>query len=48
MAGYLGIDPAIVRILWVLAAFISFGVVVLLYLALIFIVPNEDEPSSGP
>jgi phage shock protein C len=44
MAGYLGIDPAIVRILWVLAAFVSFGVVVLLYLALIFVVPNEDEP----
>ncbi|HET8760335.1 MAG TPA: PspC domain-containing protein [Nitrospiria bacterium] len=47
MAGYLGIDPAIVRILWVLAAFISFGVVVLLYLALIFIVPNEDEPERS-
>lgn len=43
MADYLGIDPAIVRILWVLAAFVSFGVVVLLYLALIFVVSNEDE-----
>ena len=47
MAGYLGIDPAIVRILWVLAAFVSFGVVVLLYLALIFVVPNEDEPARS-
>jgi phage shock protein PspC (stress-responsive transcriptional regulator) len=44
MADYLGIDPAIVRILWVLAAFVSIGVAVLLYLALIFVVPNEDEP----
>lgn len=44
MADYLGIDPAIVRILWVLAAFVSFGVVALLYLALIFVVPNEDDP----
>jgi phage shock protein PspC (stress-responsive transcriptional regulator) len=44
MADYLGIDPAIVRILWVLAAFVSIGVAVLLYLALIFIVPNEDDP----
>jgi phage shock protein PspC (stress-responsive transcriptional regulator) len=48
MADYLGIDPAIVRILWVLAAFISVGVVVLLYLALIFIVPNEDGPERPP
>jgi phage shock protein PspC (stress-responsive transcriptional regulator) len=48
MADYLGIDPAIVRILWVLAAFISVGVVVLLYLALIFIIPNEDALVRPP
>ena len=40
----MGIDPTIVRLLWVLAAFISVGVVVLLYLILIFVIPNEDEP----
>ncbi len=44
MAEYMGLDPTIVRLLWVLAAFFSVGVVVLLYLILIFVIPNEDEP----
>jgi phage shock protein PspC (stress-responsive transcriptional regulator) len=44
MAEYLGADPTIVRLLWVLAAFFSVGLVVLLYVVLIFVIPNEDEP----
>ncbi len=44
MAEYMGLDPTIVRLLWVLAAFFSVGVVVLLYLILIFVIPSEDEP----
>jgi len=48
MAEYLGIDSTIVRIVWVLAAFFSFGVVILLYLVLIFVIPSEDEPPPGP
>lgn len=51
MAEYLKIDPTIVRIIWILAAFLSFGVVILLYLILIFVIPSEDDiplpPSPG-
>jgi phage shock protein PspC (stress-responsive transcriptional regulator) len=43
MAEYMGVDPTIVRLLWVLAAFFSIGLVVLLYLVLIFVIPNEDD-----
>lgn len=39
---YLGIDPTVVRIVWVLAAFLSFGVAVLLYLVLIFVIPSQE------
>ncbi len=38
---YFNIDPTIVRLLFILAAFMSFGFVILLYLAMAFIVPDE-------
>lgn len=47
MAEYMGVDPTIMRLVWVLAAFFSVGVVVLLYLILIFVIPNEDDPPAG-
>ena len=49
MAEYLGIDPALVRVIWILAALFSFGIVILLYLILIFVIPSEDQlpPRSG-
>ncbi len=49
MAEYLGIDPTLVRVIWILAALFSFGIVILLYLVLIFVIPSEDElpPRSG-
>ena len=43
MAEYLGIDPTLVRIIWILAALFSFGIVILLYVVLIFVIPSEDE-----
>ncbi len=48
LAEYLHIDSTLVRILWVLAAFLSFGAVALFYLALIFVIPSENPPQSAP
>ncbi len=42
---YLNCDSTLVRVAWVIAAFISVGIALLVYLALIFIVPNENEVS---
>ncbi|MCD8089254.1 MAG: PspC domain-containing protein [Clostridiales bacterium] len=39
---YAEIDPTIIRILWVIGAFISFGAAVLIYIILIFIIPPDD------
>lgn len=38
---HLKIDPTIIRILWVLFAITSLGVAVLLYIILIFVIPEE-------
>ena len=43
LADYINVDPVLMRVLWVAFAFLSAGVALLLYLALIFIIPNEDE-----
>ncbi|MEO5656193.1 MAG: PspC domain-containing protein [Nitrospiria bacterium] len=43
MASYFAMDPTIVRIIWIIAAFLSFGVVILLYLILIVVIPSEDD-----
>lgn len=43
LANYFNIDPVLMRVAWVAFAFLSAGVAVLLYLALIFVIPNEDE-----
>jgi phage shock protein C len=40
MAEYLGIDPTIARLLWVLAAFASAGMAVFAYIICAFIIPN--------
>ncbi len=41
IATYANVDPTIIRILFVVAAFASFGFMILLYLAMAIIVPNE-------
>jgi phage shock protein C len=43
LADYLDIDPVLMRVAWVALAFVSAGVAILIYLALIFVIPNEDE-----
>ena len=45
MAEYLDIDPTVVRILWILSAFLG-GFTILLYIVLAFVIPLE--PASGP
>jgi phage shock protein C len=43
LAEYFGMDPVLMRVAWVVFAFISAGLAILLYLVLIFVIPNEDE-----
>jgi phage shock protein C len=43
LADYLDVDPVLMRVAWVALAFVSAGVAILIYLALIFVIPNEDE-----
>ena len=40
---YFGVDPTIVRLTWVLAAFLSGGVAILIYLAFWLIMPRADR-----
>ena len=46
MGSYFGCDSTLMRVGWVLAAFISGGLAILAYLVLIFVVPNEPYPSQ--
>lgn len=39
---YLGVDVTVVRILWVLATLMFLGTGLLLYIACIFIIPEDD------
>jgi len=39
---YFNIDPTIVRLLFIIAAFASFGFMILLYILMVFIVPEES------
>ena len=45
MAEYLDIDPTIVRILWILAALFSGGLMILAYIILAFVIP--EAPFTG-
>lgn len=48
LANLIGIDPSLVRIGWVVLAFASGGLVVLLYILMAIIVPEEPEaPFAG-
>ena len=40
---YFAVDPTIVRLVWVLAAFLSGGVAILIYLAFWLIMPRADR-----
>jgi phage shock protein PspC (stress-responsive transcriptional regulator) len=47
MAEYLDIDPTIVRILWILAAILSVGFVILAYIVLAVVMPENPYPATG-
>jgi len=40
---YLNIDPTIVRVLWVIFLFASFGIALIIYIVLKFIIPPKNE-----
>jgi len=42
-AEYLGVDPVLMRVAWVVLAFLSVGVAIILYLVLLFVIPNESD-----
>ncbi len=46
MAEYLEVDPTVVRILWILSAFLG-GFTILIYILLAFIMPLEPLPMPG-
>lgn len=50
LAQYLSIDPTIVRLLFVLLVFpLTFGTIIIIYLILMIVVPEEPElPSNNP
>jgi phage shock protein PspC (stress-responsive transcriptional regulator) len=47
IAEYLEVDPTLVRVLWILSAFLG-GFTILLYLILVFIMPLEPLQASAP
>ncbi len=44
LAEYLGVDPTLIRVLWVFATLISFGLGILAYIALTLVIPEPDDP----
>ncbi|MBU2444824.1 MAG: PspC domain-containing protein [Bacteroidetes bacterium] len=45
---YLNVDPTIIRILWVIFLFASFGIALIIYIILKFIIPpNGNEPKTN-
>jgi phage shock protein C len=50
IAAYVNIDPTIVRVLWVVAALASGGLFLIVYVAMVLVVPEEPgtiESASG-
>jgi phage shock protein C len=45
LGDYLSCDSTLVRVGWVIAAFLSAGMAILAYLVLIFVIPNQDKVS---
>ena len=45
-AEYFGVDPTIVRLIYVVLCFMSFGTGLLLYIVLAIIMPNEPAESE--
>jgi phage shock protein PspC (stress-responsive transcriptional regulator) len=43
LAEYFGIDSTLMRVAWVILAFLSAGIAILLYLVLRFVIPDESD-----
>jgi phage shock protein C len=43
LGDYFGCDSTLIRIAWVIAAFLSAGMAILAYLVLIFVIPKEHQ-----
>jgi phage shock protein C len=48
IAEYLEVDVTVVRVLWILAALLSGGLAILLYIILAFVMPLGPVPGTGP
>jgi phage shock protein C len=44
---YFGIDPTLIRILFIVASFLGFGSAIIIYLILLIVVPEEPLPVPG-
>ncbi len=47
IADYLNVDSAIVRVIWVIASYITAGTGVLVYVLFVFILKNKEELNEG-
>ena len=47
LAERFGADPSVVRILWVIVSILSGGLAIIVYIAMVFIVPEADD-GAGP
>jgi phage shock protein C len=47
LAEYFGMDATLMRVAWVILAFLSVGLAMVLYLVLIFVIPEQDELRRG-
>ncbi|MEW5974446.1 MAG: PspC domain-containing protein [Acidobacteriota bacterium] len=43
LGDYLNCDSTLVRVAWVIGVFVSAGLAILAYVALIFVIPNQTE-----
>ncbi len=48
LADQLGLDPSLVRVTWVILAIVSGGLLALVYLVMMFVVPEEPDGADAP
>lgn len=47
LGAYLGVDPTVIRILWVVATFVTFPVAPIAYIVLAAMIPQEPLPNAS-
>ena len=43
IADYIGIDPTVVRLLWIISLFVSAGMSAFVYIVLAFVIPKKPD-----